>query len=108
MRVSNRSIYQNISFQLSNLTAELKKIQEQIATGKRINKPSDDPIGTTHAMRLRKVLSQIEQYGQNIEHGSSWLEVTDVALGTFKKLISQAIDVASQMSVGTGSAGEFR
>jgi flagellar hook-associated protein 3 FlgL len=106
MRISNRTIYQNINFHLSNLTEELKNIQEQIATGKRINKPSDDPIGITRAMRLRKVLSQIDQYGENIQHGSSWLEVTDVALGTIRQFISQAIDVVSQMSVGTGSAGE--
>lgn len=106
MRISNRTIYQNISFRLSNLTEELKNIQEQIATGKRINRPSDDPIGTTQALRLRKVLSQIDQYGENIQHGSSWLKVTDVALGTIHQFISQAIDVVSQMSVGTGSAGE--
>ena len=106
MRISNRTIYQNINLHLSNLTEELKNIQEQIATGKRINKPSDDPIATTQALRLRKVLSQIDQYGENIEHGSSWLKVTDVALGTIDQLISQTIDIAYQMSVGTGTAAE--
>ena len=106
MRISNQTIYRNINFRLSKLTEELKTIQEQIATGKRVNKPSDDPIGTTEALRLRKVLSQMEQYGENIKHGSSWLEVTNVALGGVRQFISQAIDVVSQMSVGTGTAGE--
>jgi len=106
MRVSNRTLYRNISFRLSNLTEELQKIQEQIATGKKINMPSDDPIGITQALRLRKVLSQIDQYGENIQHGSSWLKVTDVALGTIRQLISRAIEVASQMSIGTGTAGQ--
>jgi flagellar hook-associated protein 3 FlgL len=106
MRISNQTIYQSINFRLSKLTEELKTIQEQIATGKRINKPSDDPISTTEALRLRKALSQVEQYGENIKHGSSWLGVTNVALGAVRQFISQAIDVVSQMSVGTGTAGE--
>ncbi len=106
MRISNQTIYRNINFRLANLAEELKTIQEQIATGKKINRPSDDPIGTTQALRLRKVLSQIEQYGENIEHGSSWLKVTGVALGTIHQFVSQAVDVVSQLSVGTGTAGE--
>ncbi len=106
MRISNRTIYRNISFHLSNLTEELKNIQQQIATEKRIHKPSDDPIGTTQALRLRKVLSQIDQYRKNVEYGTSWLKVTDVGLATIKEFISQAIDIASQMSVGTGTASE--
>lgn len=95
-----------MTFHLSNLTQELKKIQEQIATGKRINKPSDDPIGASRAMRLRKALSQIDQYEKNIQFGSTWLNVTDVALKTIQQFLSQAVDVASQMSIGTGTTGE--
>ncbi|HET6460777.1 MAG TPA: flagellar hook-associated protein FlgL [Syntrophales bacterium] len=106
MRISNQTIYQNISSQLSNMTAELNHVQEQMSTGKQINKPSDDPIGATQAMRLKKVLSQIDQYGKNIQQGSSWLDVTNTSLNTISQLISQASDIASQMSTETGSASQ--
>ncbi|MGQ9646430.1 MAG: flagellar hook-associated protein FlgL [Thermodesulfobacteriota bacterium] len=106
MRISNRAIYRNINFHLSNLTEQLKNIQERIATERRINKPSDDPIGTTQALRLRKVLSQIDQYGKNIEGGSSWLKVTDTALDAIGQLVSRAKEIASLMSTGGTSESE--
>lgn len=101
MRVSSRGLYYNVNLQLGNIAEQLKQINEQIASQKRINKPSDDPIGITQALRLKKVLSQIGQYGKNIQHGQSWLSITDSALQTVNGLIVRGKEIANQMSTGT-------
>ena len=101
MRVSNRGLYYNVNLQLGNIAEQLKQINEQIASQKRINKPSDDPIGITQALRLKKVLSQIGQYGKNIQHGQSWLSITDSALQTVNGLIVRGKEIANQMATGT-------
>ena len=101
MRVSNRGLYYNVNLQLGNIAEQLKQINEQIASQKRINKPSDDPIGITQALRLEKVLSQIGQYGKNIQHGQSWLSITDSALQTVNGLIVRGKEIANQMATGT-------
>jgi flagellar hook-associated protein 3 FlgL len=101
MRVSSRGLYYNVNLQLGSIAEQLKQINEQIASQKRINKPSDDPIGITQALRLKKVLSQIGQYGKNIQHGQSWLSITDSALQTVNGLIVRGKEIANQMATGT-------
>jgi len=106
MRITQNTIYQNISQNLSAITEQLNNVNEQIASGKRINKPSDDPIGITQALNLKTVLSQITQYGTNINQAQSWLQGTDSALESVQGLISQATTLATQMSTGTYNASD--
>jgi flagellar hook-associated protein 3 FlgL len=106
MRITQRTIYQNINQNISTITEQLKNINEQIASGKRINKPSDDPPGITHALNLKEVLSQVTQYGKNIQHGQSWLQMTESSLQRVEELIIRAKEIANQMSTGTYSASQ--
>jgi len=104
MRITQNTIYQTINHNISTITEQLNNVNEQISSGKRINKPSDDPIGVTHALNLKEVLSQISQYGTNINQGQSWLQATDSALQSVQGLITQAKTLATQMSTGTYNA----
>ena len=104
MRVTQTTIYQNISQNISKITEQLKNVNEQIASSKRINKPSDDPLGLTHALNLKEVLSQINQYGTNINHSQSWLQATESALQSAQDLITRAKTLANQMSTETYNA----
>ena len=106
MRVSNRTIYQSINDRLSAIADQLRTINEQIASGKKINRLSDDPIGLTHALRLKKVLSQMSQYGKNVEHGQSWLNLTESSLQTVNGLVIRAKEIANQMATGTYSGAQ--
>jgi flagellar hook-associated protein 3 FlgL len=103
MRVSNRNIYENINRRLSRIAGEMKRVNEQVTTGKRINRPSDDPIGITHAMTLKKALSQVGQYGRNIQFGQSWMTQTESSLQSIQTMIVRAKEIANQMSTGTYS-----
>jgi flagellar hook-associated protein 3 FlgL len=106
MRVSNRTIYQSINDRLSAIADQLRTVNEQIASGKKINRLSDDPIGLTHALRLKKVLSQMGQYGKNVEHGQSWLNLTESSLQNVNTLVIRAKEIANQMATGTYSGAQ--
>ena len=106
MRVSNRSIYQGVQMQLSNIAEELKNLNEQISSGRRINRPSDDPIGITQTWLLRNVLSKIDQYGKNIQYGESWLNTTESSLEGINTLIVRGKEIANQMATGTYGADQ--
>ena len=73
MRVSNRSTYHGIQLQLSDIAGQLKSLNEKISSGKRINRPSDDPIGITQVLGLNNMLSKISQYQKNIQFGESFI-----------------------------------
>src|SRR5205085_101005 len=68
---------------LASLQANLArtaKLQEQMSTGRVINRPSDSPTGTSTAMRLRGDLAANGQYQRNAQDGVSWLGTIDNTL----------------------------
>jgi flagellar hook-associated protein 3 FlgL len=70
--------------------ARLAKTQEQLSTGRVINRPSDDPVGTTTAMRLRSSLAQAAQHQRNAEDGAGWLSMVDTTLSGATELVRRA------------------
>lgn len=72
----------------------LARAQEQLSTGKVLNRPSDSPTDTTTAMRLRASLDQELQHARNISDGAGWLAQTDSALNTVSTQVRRARELA--------------
>jgi flagellar hook-associated protein 3 FlgL len=58
----------------------MDKYQAQLATGKKIQVPSDDPVVAARALKLRTDVAEIKQYQRNLKDAQSWLEITESAL----------------------------
>ncbi|HEX3048934.1 MAG TPA: flagellar hook-associated protein FlgL, partial [Bacillota bacterium] len=80
MRVSNKMIYGHYSYAYAQRESAIHKLDKQISSGKRIEKPSDDPFGTSRAMSYRTNITEVEQYKENSNRAMSWLDITDNAL----------------------------
>jgi len=74
----------------------LAKTQEQLATGRILNRPSDSPTDTTSAMRMRAALSDQNQYSRNAEDGLGWLNQIDGTLSTALTQLGRARDLGVQ------------
>jgi flagellar hook-associated protein 3 FlgL len=99
-------MYQAVQIQLSDIAGQLKNLNEQISSGKRINQPSDDPIGMTQSLQLKNILSKIGQYQKNIQYGESWLNATESSLQGINGLIVRGKEIANQMATGTYGADQ--
>ena len=104
MRVSTRLLSQALQGRIQKLSEDLKNINEKIASGKRINRPSDNPIAVVDSMTLKTSLSQIEQYQRNIEYGTSWLNLREAVLSEMNDLVTRAKEMTIQMANDTQSA----
>jgi flagellar hook-associated protein 3 FlgL len=76
--------------------SRLARLQEQLSTGRALNRPSDSPTVTTSAMRIRSSLTDVRQYGRNAEDGNGWLSTIDAALGNANDQVLRARDLALQ------------
>ena len=88
---------------LSDLRASTQRIataQRQIASGRRIDKPSDDPLATHNAMRLRSELDGIAQDKRTISDTKGWLDTTDSALATITDVVHRARELVLQGANG--------
>jgi len=82
---------------LRNLNNNLKKMetyQYQLATGMRIVRPSQDPVGITRSLQARTELSKLDKYKQNIADAKAWLTQTETALMEINSIITRAYELA--------------
>ncbi|HEV2061502.1 MAG TPA: flagellar hook-associated protein FlgL [Solirubrobacteraceae bacterium] len=89
---------------LTDLRASTQRIataQRHIASGRRLERPSDDPLGTHNALRLRSELAGIAQDRRTISDTRGWLETTDSALATMTDVVHRARELALQGANGT-------
>jgi len=98
MRVTNTIIYDTIKLRLSKITEELNNANTVVATGKRILKLSDDPVGLAQGLNIKSALSNIEQMGRNITLGKSWLAASESAMSQVQDVISEAKTLSVQMA----------
>src|SRR5260370_1054254 len=77
MRITFNSQYRDSQAGIEAASNQLIEMQRQVATGHRINKPSDDPSGAALAVSERGQLGTIEQYSQTADSATSRLSVVD-------------------------------
>ena len=86
----------------------LSKVQEQLSTGRIINRPSDSPTDATAAMRIRASLADQTQYTRNVEDGIGWLGQIDNTLTSALGQIRRARDLGLQGANATSMGSQAR
>lgn len=101
-RVTQRMLSQQSLNAVEGGLSRMAQVQQQMATGKKINVPSDSPTGTTTAMRVRDSLADQNQYARNASDGIGWLSVVDSTLQGITSQVQRANTLAIQ-GANTGS-----
>ncbi len=108
MRVTNKLMADTVTGSLFKNVEQLLKTQDILSSGKRINKPSDDPIGIGRVLDYRKTICAINQYDRNIAHGESWLDFTDSTLDSVGDSLIRAKELALSQVNATATAETMR
>jgi len=95
------SIYNNISFALGLHTAALARLQEQAATGSRVNRISDDPSAAYQILNLNMQTNRLGNYIDTITNLIDTLEVSSTAIQAMSSSMTEVQKVISQVSSGT-------
>lgn len=104
MRVTNKSIFEAVKYQLARITEEMSNASRIVATGKRVNELSDDPVGITQGLTIKTALANIEQLERNISLGNSWLAASESALSQAQGIVSDLKALSVQMASATQDA----
>lgn len=95
-RVTENSIHTRVLANLQRNIAKSEKIQDQLSSGKQINRPSDSPTGTISSMQLRTETRANEQYVRNADDGLGWLGSVENTLSTTSALLNRVRDLTVQ------------
>lgn len=103
-RVTEQTIGTTVLANLQSNITRISDLQNQLSSGRALNKPSDSPTGIVQAMQLRSQIASGTQYASNIQDASARLGTIDSALTGAMSSIQRIRDLTLQ-GMSTGSNG---
>jgi flagellar hook-associated protein 3 FlgL len=96
MRITQSMITRNTLSNVNLHRSNLVNIQERIATQKKVQKASDDPVSFSRITRFSEAMEQNEQFLKNILFSSTWIDTTTESIDQLRDYAIQAKDIATQ------------
>jgi flagellar hook-associated protein 3 FlgL len=104
MQVGTGYFFDSRNRQMTALNGAAQRIQTQLATGKKLLAPSDDPVATGRLARLSIAQADQSQYAQNVKLASSLLAQSDSTLESISNNLKRANELAIRAGNETLSA----
>lgn len=108
MRVSTNMIHSTSFDAIAKHQNDLLRIQEQLSTGKKVNRPSDDAVGITQIHKLTQTINTIDQYAKNGIYAKSQLVLEETAITNTVDAVQRVRELAVQMSTDTYNEDQRR
>lgn len=99
MRITSKMMANTFLRDLYNNNADLQRYQNQLSSGDRILRPSDDPVGTARTVKVKNEIAATKQYRENVRDAKAILTETETA-------VSEVTNIINRMSelVGIGAS----
>ena len=108
MRVTERQQVDVLLTAIGNLRSGIATRSEQIASGKRVNRPSDDPAAAERISQFRNILRTTERRLQSVNEGAGRLDLSESVLDQAGKSFQRASELAIAMRNDTNTDVERR
>jgi flagellar hook-associated protein 3 FlgL len=96
IRVTQNVFLNNIRSQLARNGRRLATAQEQVATGRQVNRPSDDPAGAFRVLSLKQLTAANDQFERNLDSLEANLGVAENVLGQTQEVLYRTLELAIQ------------
>ena len=104
MRITSSMIFNQVTRSLQRNLKALADPSERLSTGKRINKPSDDPTGMSRSMDYKARIEENNQYMRNTDDAYSFLQYADTVMSSVTNSLTRAKELSIQGATETQSA----
>ena len=96
LRIATSQIYQQSAKNMGERQVALVKIQQQMATGKRLLTNAEDPVGSARLLSLNEELGRYDQYQRNTDLANSRLNVEETSLEGANEVLQYARELVVQ------------
>ncbi|HHV16661.1 MAG TPA: flagellar hook-associated protein FlgL [Gelria sp.] len=100
-RVTNNMLVNDLRRNMNTNMYQLEKYNRQLATTRKLNKPSDNPAGLVKSLRLRTDITESEQYLRNIGEVINFMETTDSALNDIGSVLHRVRELTVKAANST-------
>lgn len=106
IRISSQQIFSGGINRLQDINSNLIDTQQQLSTGKKVNKPSDDPVAAARILKLDQELQRSETYGRNANLADNRLKQEESTLASAVDIIQRVRELTVQAGNGSLSAND--
>lgn len=96
MRITNNILSQNLLRNLEAAQGRMDDLQNEMSSGHRITKPSDDPVGIENALRIKSNISRIEQWKNNADEAVAYMSTADTTMADMGSMLQRVRELAVQ------------
>jgi len=108
MRIADKMQFEQVKTNVGKNRSTMAELQNQAATQKRVNKPSDDPLASSRVLANRIDLQGNKQFSKSLTYAKSFLEYTDQSLGDLSEVMMRAKELAISQSNDAGANEDSR
>ncbi|MFD1038883.1 flagellar hook-associated protein FlgL [Virgibacillus byunsanensis] len=101
MRITQSMLSNNMLRNLSGSYSKMDTYMNQLSTGKKINRPSDDPVIAMKGINYRSQVTEVEQFQRNTNEVHNWMDNSDAALDKAVQGMQKLRELAVQASNDT-------
>jgi flagellar hook-associated protein 3 FlgL len=105
MRISTSQIHTAALLSMQAAQTRLAKTQDQLATGKRVQTPADDPIAAVRILEVERAKTQSTQYGKNSDIAKNRLGLEEQALSDSTNTLNRVRELMLQ-AANTGTLSD--
>jgi flagellar hook-associated protein 3 FlgL len=102
-RITNQMAAQTMLTDINQALDRLHTTQQQLATGKKINQPSDDPYGTSLTLQLNGQLSNLTSYSNNVTDATGWAQASEAGLSNMTNAVQRVRELVVRAANGSQS-----
>ena len=106
VRVTQSMLSNNMLRNLNTSYSKMSKLQDQINSGRKFARPSDDPVAAVKGMDYRVQLDKIGQFTRNINEMKSWVDTTDSSLSDVTSALTRVQELVTQAANDSNTADE--
>lgn len=104
LRVTQRILVDRLLNNVNTQQRQILRLQEQLATGQRVNTPSDDPLAARRGINVRSEIERNEQFLTNISVVSPFMRATETATLSSVDLVQRLNELTLQANNNIGVA----
>lgn len=106
MRITNNMMSQNLLNNLEAAQGRMDDLQNELSSGHKVTKPSDDPAGIENIIRMKSTLSSVGQWQSNASAALSIMNTTDSTMSNISSMMQRIRELTVQASSDTNTSAD--
>jgi flagellar hook-associated protein 3 FlgL len=108
MRISTASLNAGALAGIEQDTSDLARTQNELATGKSVNSPADNPLAAVQILQLGNASAQVQQYVSNGQSAGTNLNLEQTALSSSTTTLQTIRDLVVQANSSANSTSNLQ